>query len=760
MSILIIVESPAKCKKIEGYLGKGYKCIASFGHIYELDSISEADNYEPKFVLLKSKSKNIKFLRDNIKKANEIIIATDDDREGEAIAWHICRLGKLPIITTKRIIFHEITKKAILYAVNNPTVIDMDKVNAQLGRQILDRMVGYTISPILWEKFFYGGKNKSGLSAGRCQTPALRLVYDNQKDIDASPGKRGYDTRGNFTEMDLEYRLNHSFGEKESVESFLTESMNFQHIIQPGKDTLSKRKPPLPFSTSSLQQRASSELNYTPKQTMVLAQKLYEGGYITYMRTDNNKYSSDFIDQSIIFIKDKWTVDDSYIRDDIDTIAISSKGDKQGAHEAIRPTEPKITTTTLGINENRLYLLIWTNSLESCMSDAIFNVVTSTITAPCGYIYKHVEDLTEFPGWMVIKGFLEANEKYNYIKSLQKDKIGYKNIYSKESLTELKSHYTESRLVHMLENNGIGRPSTFSSITSKIQDKGYVTKCNIEGVANKCTDYKLVGDELTKINLDRIFGSEKNKLYIQPLGRMVIEFLIDTFDTIFEYNYTEAMEDELDKISNGISRWQDLCRVCDINMKKIIGSLPIIKKEIVIDANNTYMVGRYGPVVKCNNDGVITFKKAKSDLDMDRLSSGGYDLQDIIVINLSSDERRLGEYNGKEMVLKSGKFGLYVSYNSKRFSVKNLNKSMSEIKREDIIDIITGKKNENPNIIKILNDNLSIRKGKYGEYVFYKKPNMNKPRFFQLMKIFQNEKDKKWKNYSNGQLIDLINNLI
>ena len=752
MPILVIVESPAKCKKIEGYLGKKYKCVASFGHIYELDSISEKDNYKPKFVLLKSKSKYIKSLRDNIKKASEIIIATDDDREGEAIAWHICRLGKLPIATTKRIIFHEITKHAIIDAVSNPTVIDMDKVNAQLGRQILDRMVGYTISPVLWKKFFYGsksgqnksGQNKSGLSAGRCQTPALRLVYDNQQDIDASPGRKIYNTSGYFTEMDLEYKLNHCFEDKESTESFLEESVNFQHMIQTGKESLSTRGSPLPFSTSSLQQKASSELNYTPKQTMALAQKLYEGGYITYMRTDNKKYSSDFVSQTIEFIKDEWSVDDSYIRGDIDIITISGKGEGKGkagnkskatdnaqeAHEAIRPTDPKTRNATLGSKENKLYLLIWTNSLESCMSDATFKVMTSIITAPMKYKYKHVEDMVEFPGWMIIKGYLETNNKYTYIKSLQKEIIGYKNIYSKEGLTDLKSHYTESRLVQLLEKNGIGRPSTFSSLISKIQDKGYVTKCNIDGTVSQCTDYKLIGDELEEIELERVFGNEKNKLCIQPLGLMVIEFLIKTFDTLFEYTYTGKMEDELDKISNGVSEWQDLCRACDTNMKDIISATSIVKTEIIIDENHTYIVGRYGPIIKCNDNGKITFKQVKSDLDMDRLDRGGYNLQDIIqAVAQRLVDRLLGEYIGKDVILKNGKFGKYMTYDSKNYSLKGME---GEITLKRAIPIIQGVKSSNASILKILNDDTSVRKGKFGSYVYYKTDKMKKPRFFGL----------------------------
>ena len=384
MSILVIVESPAKCKKIEGFLGPGYKCVASFGHIYKLTNVKNDDNFKPEFKLLPEKSKYIKILKTSMKNAKEVVLATDDDREGEAIAWHICRLGKLPIKTTKRIIFHEITKSAVQKAIKNPTVVDMQKVNAQLGRQVLDRLVGFTISPVLWKQFFHGGK-KGGLSAGRCQTPALRLVYENQNDIDAEPGKKVFETAGHFTKKNLPFKLTKDFEEQNAMEDFLEASIGFKHEIQtPKRPTLSKRKAPIPFSTSSLQQRASNELHYSPKRTMQLAQKLYENGYITYMRTDNKKYSQEFILQAQGFIKKKWYVKDEYIKGDILSITIGKgkkKENAQEAHEAIRPTKLPVTEVTIGDAENKLYKLIWTNTLESCMADAQFNIITVQITA-------------------------------------------------------------------------------------------------------------------------------------------------------------------------------------------------------------------------------------------------------------------------------------------------------------------------------------------------------------------------------------------
>ena len=617
-----------------------------------------------------------------------------------------------------------------------------------------------------WKKFFCGGKNKSGLSAGRCQTPALRLVHDNQKDIDSAPGTKGFETRGYFTQKDLEYRLNHDFTTNEDMETFLEDSVEFQHIIKATTEGSSLRRSPLPFSTSSLQQRSSNELHYSPKRTMQLAQKLYEGGYITYMRTDNKKYSKEFVAQMKIFIKGHWSVDNSYIRKNINSLVIGENKSKdknaQEAHEAIRPTKLSTTKVPLGEMENRLYMLIWTNTVESCMSDAILNILTSTITSPSKYIYKHSEELVDFPGWMIVRGYSKENELFNYLKSLQKKEIEYNQIYSKENLKNLKTHYTEARLVQMLEKKGIGRPSTFSSLISKIQDKGYVTKGNIEGKSIKCTDYKLVSNELEEIELERTFGNEKNKLIIQPLGSMVIEFLIGNFDDLFIYAYTENMEKELDKISQGAAVWQDLCRECDKNMKELLGHTTVAKTEIQIDENHTYMIGRYGPVIKHDDNGTVKFKKVMKDLDIEKLRKGEYQLADI-VIEQQFVGRSLGSFKNTEVILKKGKFGLYMSHNDKNYSLKGLKKRDDRITLEDVIDILLGKKSTNPKVIKIINKNISIRKGNYGPYIYYKTDKMKKPLFFGTKQLFGNYSEyigDELVTRSEQWIVDRINSLL
>ena len=738
---LVIVESPAKCKKIESYLGKGYKCVASFGHIYQLEDIS--DDYNPKFKLLQKKGKYIKSLRDQIKKADEIILATDDDREGEAIAWHICRLAKLPVNTTKRIIFHEITRVALQNAVSAPTTIDMKKVHAQLGRQVLDRLVGFTISPVLWKKFFCSGKSRSGLSAGRCQTPALRLVYDNQKDIDESPGTKTFEIKGYFTAKNLEYKLNYGFKTNQETETFLEDSVEFQHEIKPIVASTSIRRAPLPFSTSSLQQRASNELHYSPKKTMQLAQKLYEGGYITYMRTDNKKYSKEFIVQTKTFIKGRWSVDDTYIRKNINTFIIGKSKSKdkntQEAHEAIRPTKLSTLNVPLGNCEKKLYMLIWANTVESCMSDAVMNIMTSTITSPRKYVYKHSQELVNFPGWMIVRGFSKTNPLFIFIQSLQTGNVEYNEIIAKENLKNLKTHYTEARLVQMLEKKGIGRPSTFSGLIAKIQERGYVQKGNINGKKVVCTDYKLVGEELEEIELNREFGNEKNKLILQPLGKMVVEFLIENFSEMFVYSYTENMEKELDRISQGEAVWQDLCRECDNTMKRLLDNTTIVKTEIKIDESHTYVIGRYGPVIKHNDNGTIKFKKIKKDIDIEKLKNGDYTITDLVDEQAQFIGRSLGSYKNKEVILKKGKYGLYMTHDGKNYSLKSIRKNGASIILEDVLDILIGKKSTNPKVSRILNEDVSIRKGKYGLYVYYKTKTMKKPLFYGAKQLFGND---------------------
>jgi DNA topoisomerase-1 len=406
---LVIVESPAKCKKIEEYLGPGYKCVASYGHLRELPSLKNIDienNFTPTYTIIDNaiKKKQIEFLRKEIKNAHEVILASDDDREGEKISYCVAQIFNLDINKTKRITFNEITEQAIQYAIKNPRTIDMDLVHAQQARQILDILVGFKVTPMLW-KFINKSKDNS-LSAGRCQTPALRLIYDNDQDIKQTEERKVYNVTGFFTNSNIAFDLSpqNKYETEDDITDFLDGSADFSHIYTCSKPAKTTKKQPEPFTTSSLQQTASNELHYAPKETMRVCQALYEGGYITYMRTDSKTYSKDFIGLTKDYIVRNY--DAKYINDNIDSLAGGSvKEDKeekkekkvkkgndslqQNAHEAIRPAdfslEPEKIRHSLDNDQFALYSLIWKRMVASQMSDAIFDQVVVEIVTESSY---------------------------------------------------------------------------------------------------------------------------------------------------------------------------------------------------------------------------------------------------------------------------------------------------------------------------------------------------------------------------------------
>jgi len=755
---LIIVESNAKCKKIESFLGVDYKCIASFGHIREftdgLKSINKSDNYTPMYKFIDSKMKYIKNLKTAIKNCDEVILATDDDREGEAIAWHLCKSFNLSVSQTKRIKFNEITKPAILNALKNHTIINMNKVNSQQARSILDILVGFTITPYLWKHV--SRNSKDGLSAGRCQTPALKLIYEREDEIINSPGEKTYDTTAVFTIKNnkLEYILNYNYKNQEKMELFLEENVNFEHSIIKTSISNGTSKAPFPFTTSLLQQKTSNEIHCSPKQTMKLAQTLYENGWITYMRTDCNRYSSEFVNKGKKYIIEKY--DKKYIRPDINKLIItnvkSKKNNAQEAHEAIRPTNidrcphnckeiGKITS-----REIRLYTLIWNNTVESLMSEAEYNKVSSIISAPEKHFYKRLEEQITFPGWKIIKGYEKNNKLYDLLSSLSNTKVQYETIISNIKLRDLKSHYSEAKLVQLLEEKGIGRPSTFSSLIDKIQTRKYVLKQDVEGKKIKCINFKLTGEELEELEEEKIFGNEKNKLVIQPLGTIVLEFLTKYYDSIFRYDYTKNMEDLLDDVESGKELWYKICEKCDIEINSLSGKIPAnTKKMYKIDDHHVYMIGKYGPVIKYDDgEGKTSFKNVKKNLDMKKLEQNKYNLEDILE-NKTSSGKLLGQYDGENVELKTGKFGCYINYKNKNYSMKFLRKDIGEITLKDAISSINYK-NQNPNILKTLSDDVTIRKGKYGPYVMVKKPGAIKPIFIKIKGIDIDDITMEWVN--------------
>ena len=804
---LIIVESPAKCKKIESILGPGYKCIASFGHlrnIPDLKSIDIENGFAITYSIIQEaiKLKQIEKIRKEIADADEVILASDDDREGESIAWHICQLFGLPVATTKRIIFHEITEPSILSAIIHPRTVNMDLVQAQQSRQVLDLLVGFNITPLLWNNI--AKQHKTSLSAGRCQTPALRLVYENYLDIQASPGQLVYNVSGYFTNLNLLFDLNKQISSKEDVKQFLEycASPEIKYVCNVSSPKKVIKKAPEPLTTSTLQQLASNELHMSPKETMKYAQQLYESGYITYMRTDVKKYSKDFIEKTSKYIATSYG--QTYISQTLDNITLdlednntnkkeqlvekedttnkrATKRSKQvnikdnipkpqGAHEAIRPVS--ITTRSLTLDNSttdlqakavRLYDLIWTRSIESCMPSAQYTAVVATINLTPSkkeyedYHFAYKAEQLVFPGWQIVtmKPLSESKEskEYNYFIHLKQGiTLNYKKIEAKTLLKDLKSHYTEARLVQLLEEKGIGRPSTFASIIDKLIERKYVEKQNVEGKQVECIDFVLDDtNKITEIVSNKEFGNEKGKLVIQPLGVIVIEFLLKHFPTFFEYSYTKDMEDELDKIALGQGKWTSLCSACHNDLIRIIDGLKDLKKfEIRIDNEYSIIIGKYGPVIKFTDSKDTdkekikkntTFIPVKKGLDIKMLldfeeQNGRQLTLDDVMDKAKSSQDSIGKYKGQDLFIRNGRYGIYAQWGKEMKSLKELDKPIDKLEYLEVLTFLEKDNLLEPTkpvgLVRELSSNLSIRTGKFGDYIFYKKRGAKKPEFLKL----------------------------
>jgi DNA topoisomerase-1 len=807
---LIIVESPAKCKKIESILGPGYKCIASFGHlrnIPDLKSIDIENGFAISYSIIQEaiKLKQIEKIRKEIVDADEVILASDDDREGESIAWHICQLFGLPVETTKRIIFHEITEKSILSAIIHPRTVNMELVNSQQSRQVLDLLVGFNITPLLWNNI--AKQHKTSLSAGRCQTPALRLVYENYLDIQRSPGQLVYNISGYFTNLNLLFDLNKQLTSKEDAKQFLEycAKPNIKYICNVSSPKKVIKKAPEPLTTSTLQQLASNELHLSPKETMKYAQQLYESGYITYMRTDVKKYSKDFIEKTSKYIATTYGL--TYISQTLDNITLDLENKKedelleadtttnkkttkkskqvslkdnipkpQGAHEAIRPVSidvrsPAIDNSTSDLQPKavRLYDLIWSRSLESCMPSAQYTSVTATINLTQSdakdtkyeehnFVYK--AEQVVFPGWQIVNtkpSTISETKEYNYFTHLkQGTTMVPKKIEAKTLLKDLKSHYTEARLVQLLEEKGIGRPSTFASIIDKIIERKYVEKQNVEGKQVDCIDFVLDDtNKITEIASKKEFGNEKGKLVIQPLGVIVIEFLLKHFPSFFEYSYTKDMEDELDKIALGQGKWTQVCSTCHSDLIQIIDGLKDLKRfEIRIDNEYSIIIGKYGPVIKFidskekekekekdktkKNATFIPVKKGldiKVLLDFEEQNGRKLTLDDVMD-KAKSDQQSIGKYKGQDLFLKNGRYGIYAQWGKEMKSLKELDKPIDKLEYLEVLTFLEKDNLLDPSkpvgLVRELSSNLSIRTGKFGDYIFYKKRGAKKPEFLKL----------------------------
>ena len=591
---LVIVESPSKCKTIEGYLGDKYRVIATCGHFRGLTDLSQiGDDLEIKYSV--TKSKIIKFLKDEIMMSKRIILATDNDREGEAIAWHICDACKLPL-TTPRIIFHEITKDAIQQAILSPTVIDMARVNSQKSRQILDLYIGFTISPILW-KFI-----QHKLSAGRCQTPALKMLYEREKMIQSQSYDTKYKVSGIFN--GIEFKLIKHI-EKEEVIPFLEacklqdENQGFTIEKKQSRDV--SYSPPSILITSTLQQRASNSLSMSPKQTMMCAQTLYEHGLITYMRTETSAYSTSFLEKINKHISLHYGKE--YIGEPCSNV---------DTHEGIRVTDLKIDKVDFDQNVNRLYAFIYKHTIQSCMSTAVYIQTPYEISMPLDHIMRYVSSRSRFNGWKILNDSdNDSNESLDFMK---KENIKYSSILAKEQCEDLLLHYTEAQLINRLEKETIGRPSTYTSILDSLEK--YIIKGRIETKDLSLTHYILdKSNDSIRIETENKCIEEKNKLKITELGEKVVSFCYKYCNDIFDYSYTKQMELFLDTITS--DAWKDIVKEQIIKIKQY-SSIEINETKPEYKSLHCGLYKKHPLVIKDGPHGYyIDYKKEKTSLKID-----------------------------------------------------------------------------------------------------------------------------------------------
>ena len=726
MSILVIVESAGKIKKINEILGSNYIVKASYGHVQDLDkktlSIDVENNFNPLYIISEDKLKIVNELKSLTKKCKEVIIASDGDREGEAIAYSLANVLKLN--NPKRIIFHEITKSAINKAIQNPTKINMDMVYSQQARRILDRLMGYKISPILW-KYLSDAK-----SAGRVQSVVVKIINDRENEIINSISNSYFKTVGLFNKINA--TLNYNFTKDIDCLNFLKSINNKTTVkIFNIENKKSIRKPSPPFVTSTLQQESSIKLRFNIKKTMDVAQKLFNSGLITYMRTDCPNISEDAIKSMEDFIINKYGEKYSSPKN-----YESKNANSQDAHECIRPTN--ILIENLSVNEDvnedciKLYNLIWKRTIASQMSNAeidvqiikidlLNNSESLLIFNKDQYYFISTYENIIFPGYIIVydnteKDSEKDSDTVNGTLILESDKLKIKKIKISEEYTKLPygGRFTEANLVKYLEKNGIGRPSTYVSIITKIIERNYVEIKDIEGIEKKSKQFELNKFEINESIKNVIIGKENKKIVITEMGKLVNEFLIKHFESILDINFTANLETLLDKISIGKGNWITILRNYYDIFNPIVEKLQSEKDNtkskllgITNDGKEIYTgTGKFGPYVKMlENDN----KKWKY--------SSTKDISDITLetaIELLSNKypKLLGTINNNDIILNEGTYGLYLKYKDKNISI---NKDKENITLSEAIEIISSKKEEKT--FKKYNKTYNIKTGQYGNYI-------------------------------------------
>ena len=728
---LVIVESPAKAKKIEQYLGKDYKVMSSYGHIRDLKrkelSVDEK-TLNPDYEIPEDKKKVVADLKKNAKEAKKIWLASDEDREGEAISWHLCEVLGLDEQKTSRIVFHEITKPAILYAIEHPRHLDMNLVDAQQARRVLDRIVGFKLSPVLWRKV------KPALSAGRVQSVAVKLIVEREREIQSFKSEPFYRVNAIFTLADgseVKAELDTRFKTHDEAVAFLEQCKRAEFTVGDITKKPLKRMPAPPFTTSTLQQEAVRKLGFTVSQTMMIAQRLYESGRITYMRTDSVHLSTLALNACKEEITKEYGAEYSHPRE----FQTKSKG-AQEAHEAIRPTFANADTGEWSNQERRLYDLIWKRTIASQMTEAKIEKTTATIN-----IDNRSEHFVANGEVVVFDGFLKVYrestddendnkpEGTNILPAFKVgDELNRKSITATERFTQAPARYNEASLVKKLEELGIGRPSTYAPTISTIQQREYVVRGDKPGKERPYTVDTLQDDTVSQEKKVEFAGSDRGKLIPTDIGIVVNDFLQKNFPEIMDYNFTAKVEGQFDNIAEGKENWKDMLRKFDNKFEPQVEDVinqrsehKAGERQIGVDPKSGrpvfVKIGRFGPVVQIGSAGEKEkpqFAQMPKDKSIETITLPE-------ALELFKLPRKVGKYEGTDVTIGAGRFGPYVLHNKKYVSIPKGEDPMT-LTLERAIELIEAKrKAEKERHIKTFaeDDKLELLKGRFGPYIAY-----------------------------------------
>lgn len=744
---LIIVESPTKAKTVQPYLGGDFDVVASMGHVRDLPkkgmSIDIEHGFEPTYEISPDKKKTIAELKRHVKAAGDVWLASDPDREGEAIAWHLCEALGLKPETTKRIVFHEITKPGILEAMKHPRFVDKHLVDAQQARRVLDRLVGYELSPVLWKKV------RPGLSAGRVQSVAVRLIVDREREIEKHEAAASFrvnavfEVEGSSLKTELTARLK----EEKAVEDLLGRLSGAKFSVEKLEAKPARRNPAAPFTTSTLQQEASRKLGFGPRQTMSTAQRLYEAGYISYMRTDSVNLSETALSGAAAAITKEYGEKYAKRR----TYTTKTAG-AQEAHEAIRPTDFGRTEAGADRGQQRLYQLIWQRAIASQMAEAQLERTTVTV-APSGQPERFTAqaETIQFDGFLkvYIEGRDEEDEAEENLLPPMKvgEELALDQITARQTFSRAKARYTEASLVRQLEEMGIGRPSTFAPTISTIQDREYIVKGEVEGTEREVIQFSLKNNEVKREVQTEIAGADRNKLLPTPVGELVTDFLVKYFPNIVDFDFTAQAEGELDDIAEGKEPWRTMIERFYGPFHKTIAAAETLSRQEVSQAREIgkhpktgkpifARLGRYGPMLQmgeATDDEKPTFAPIPPGQKMDTIT-----MEDALV--LFTLPRKVGTTpDGEEITANFGPFGPYVRAGKLTVSIKPDDPFSVTLERAQAL--VAEKKETEANRIIQAFDGTSIQvlNGRYGPYITDGKKNAKIPKDKEPAKLTQAE---------------------